>query len=269
MCVAQTPLLWTEPRNRKQRKWKTSLNLQFQRKTMTTQLQVPTGERSVSTALTLEYDPASWLPDLYLQEPKQPGGGRHTHVRWSRQLHPSRDRSSGGRKLKASEPPPSWTKNWRGWPLCDARQRSSFSYSTRFVIVDVLNIVYDDDLQPRGPIAETAYRCNSLWSWATSTSPFSGFLLIRSSDILDYPPALFFHLMNTSVLHATCIWNDHIFSTSDFEEIEPRCFQVCPTLCCTCWFHFSFIKVLIHWQMPLACLALWGHLYFLKCPFLV
>lgn len=48
--------------------------------------------------------------------------------------------------------------------LCDDRQRSSFSYSICFVIVDVLDIVYDDDdLKPRGPIAETAYWCNSLW----------------------------------------------------------------------------------------------------------
>lgn len=118
MCVAQTPPLWTEPRNRKQRKWKTSLNLQLQRKWMTTQLQAPTGERSVSTTLTLEYDLTNWLPDIYIQkESKQPCGGRHSHVRWRRQLHPSRDRSSCGRKLKASEPPPPWTKNWRRRPL--------------------------------------------------------------------------------------------------------------------------------------------------------
>lgn len=102
MCVDQTPLLWTEPRNRNQRKWKTSLNLQLQRKTMTTQLQAPTGERSVSTTLTIAYDLTSWLPDIYLQkESKQPCGWRHSHVRWSKQLHPSRDRRSCGRKLKA------------------------------------------------------------------------------------------------------------------------------------------------------------------------
>lgn len=72
---------------------------------------------------------------------------------------------------------------------------------------------------------------------------FLVFFWYDHQNILDYPATtVFFHLMNTSVLHAICIWNDHVFNTSDFGEMESRCsflaLQVRATLGCTCWLHF-------------------------------
>lgn len=91
---------------------------------------------------------------------------------------------------------------------------------------------------------------------------------------LPPPLTVFFHLMNTSVLHAICIWDDHIFSTSDFGEMEPPssflAVQVHATLGCTCWLHFYFIKILIHHK---GLLRVWHYedicISFVKCPFLV